>query len=126
MIVVHPHGARVATLRGHVLLLEAGVPQEIPDALALEAFSVGAVQVVSEGEKPVDKAALAPPATTTLTDAERLTNVFVDILTRNVKEELRQDKQPRNATIQAHFGRAITEDERNAAYEAAVKRLPAA
>ena len=118
MKLVHAAETRVATLSGHVILFESGIPQDVPGAAVLECLGKGATPYAEPGEP----APLVPKPSTGVvveTDHERLTKLFKEVIARAQKDEFRQDGQPKSAVILKYFGRNATDEERTAAWAAA-------
>lgn len=137
MKVVHPTGVRIATLSGHVALLEPGVETEVPHFLGVLALGQGASEIVAEGETPAEAPAHvdpAPPLETVvvnppvepvvvISDHDRLVAIMKDIILRGSKDEFRADNTPKAAILNRLFGRTVLEEEREAAWAEATKVL---
>lgn len=121
MKLVHAAETRVATLSGHVIFFEPGIPQDVPKAAVLDCLGKGATQYVEPGAEPVPVAQLTPAPVVTETDHERLVKLFKEVIGRAHKDEFRQDGQPKSAVILKHFGRNVTDEEREAAWTEATK-----
>jgi hypothetical protein len=123
MKVVHTSGIRIATLSGHVARLEPGVPADLPDFLAIMALGQGARQVLEGGEVAVDPAILTMNTPPPETRHQKLVRVMQDIIVTGDPANFRQDKQPKSAVLNRLFGEAVLEEERNAAWDEATRKL---
>lgn len=132
MIVVHPTGVRIATLSGSSFVLEPGVERDLPDHLGVLALGKGARLV--EASQPVEQEATAPVVIPTVevahqpadvvveTDHQKLVKIMKDIISRGQRDEFRGDGMPKTALLNRLAGRALTEEEREAAWLEANKK----
>lgn len=136
MKVVHPTGVRVATLTGHILLLEAEVVTELPPPLVPLAIANGAHLADNDDESVAIPALALPSATiptvevhhtpapvTPQTREEKLVAILQDIVDRAQKEEFRNDGSPKAALVNRIFGDVVTEEERMAAWAKVMKKV---
>lgn len=136
MKVVHPTGVRVATLTGHILLLEAEVVTELPPSLVPLAIANGAHLADNDDESVAIAAPVAPgtpiptvdvphtPAPATPQSREdKLVAILQDIAGRAQKEEFRNDGSPKAALVNRIFGDVVTEEERMAAWAKVMKKV---
>lgn len=128
---VHLAGARLASLSGHVILLKAGVPQEVPahmEGLARQLGCVPAKEVnpaVLEalagvsGDVPGPKAVDTPEPAAETEDTHRLITDAIDVvMARGDEADLTKDKsRPRLASVRAELppGVEITSEQLDAA-----------
>ena len=122
MKVVHSEGLRIATLQGHVILLEPGVETELVDNLAVLALGKGAKQVVAEGETEVELPAVPENPTPKESRHQKLVRIMGEIIDSGDPAAFRQDKQPKASVLNRLFGEAVLEEEREAAWKEALTR----
>ena len=125
MKVVHTSDLRIATLSGHVALIEANVPVDLPDFLGLLALGKGAKQVLDDGEIEVDfldglDSGVHAPLETR---HQRLVAVMQGLITAGDTANFRQDGQPKASVLNRLFGEPVLDEERTPAWDEATRKL---
>jgi hypothetical protein len=123
MKVVHTRDLRIATLSGHVAVLEAGVPIELPEFMGILALGQGAKQVVEGDESVVTIAVSDPSDPTPETRHQKLVRIMQEIITSGDTSSFRQDGQPKSSVLNRLFGESVLEDERVLAWDEATRKL---
>lgn len=122
MKVVHTSDLRITTLSGHVALIEANVPVDLPDFLGLLALGKGAKQVLDDGEVAAEPAADLN-VTPIETRHQRLVAVMQGLITAGDTANFRQDGQPKASVLNRLFGEAVLDEERTPAWDEATRKL---
>lgn len=112
MKVVSENALRVTTLDGAAVLFEPGVAREVSETIGLLALQQGAKQV--DGE-PVE----AAPEETSETD--ELVSLLVTLMTEGDPKDFKKDGTPKANVVNALAGRTVSGEEREAAWEAALR-----
>ena len=116
MRVVSDTPLRLVNLEGHVALLEAGVPKEVRDDLALLALGQGAKMASDEPAKEPE------PEIIVVEDKpddrhERLVAVMQDILDEGNPDNFTVMTTPKAAVVNRKFGGTVLTEEREAAWK---------
>lgn len=111
MKVVSDKAIRVATTNGAVVLFEPGQVIEISETIGLLALQQGAKQV--EGEAPVE--------VPTLSEEETLVQKLVDLMNEGDPSNFKKDNTPKATVVNELAGRTLSSEEREAAWEAALR-----
>lgn len=131
MIVVHPTGVRIATLSGTSFVLEPGVERELPDHLGVLALGKGARRV-GESQPVEQEPAVAviptvevghePAPAEVETDHQKLVKIMKGLIDQGQPDSFRADGLPKTALLNRLAGRALMEEEREAAWAEATKK----
>lgn len=112
MKVVSEKELRIALLNGVVIMLYPGIEKEVSDEVGIAAMGMGAKQV---GTDPV-KVTLPEP-----TEEEGLVKKLVALMTEGNPTDFKKDGTPKAAVVTALAGRPVSTEEREAAWEAALR-----
>lgn len=111
MKVVSDKAIRVTTLTGAAVLFEPGVAREVSETIGLLALQQGAKQVESK----------APVEVPTLSEEETLVQKLVDLMNAGDPSNFKKDNSPKAAVVNELAGRTLSSEEREAAWEAALR-----
>ncbi len=112
MKVVSDKPIRVATLKGHIVSFEPGVVKEVLDDIGIAAMQQGAKQV-TDTEPKVE---VPEP-----TELESLVTKLVDLMNEGDPSNFKKDNSPKAAVVNELAGRTLSSEEREAAWEAALR-----
>ena len=113
MKVVSEKALRVTTLDGAAVLFEPGVAKTVSDTIGLLALQQGATQVGAE--KTPEPEVLEIPETNELVDN------LITLMTEGDPKNFKKDGTPKAAVVNALAGRTVTTEEREAAWEEALR-----
>lgn len=118
MKVVSDTPIRVALLTGHVVRFEPGVAKEVSDEIAIAAMQQGAKQVAESSSPVVDIVAIEY----TPEESNDIVDKLVSLIEEADPTKFKRDGSPRASVVNDLVGRVVSTEEREAAWEAALRR----
>ena len=112
MKVVSENALRVTTLDGAAVLFEPGVAREVSETIGLLALQQGAKQI---GGKTVE---VAPEE---ISETDELVSLLVTLMAEGDPKDFKKDGSPKANVVNALAGRTVSGEEREAAWEAALR-----
>lgn len=112
MKVVSEKALRVTTLDGAAVLFEPGVAREVSETIGLLALQQGAKQIDGEVVE------VAPEETS---ETDDLVELLVTLMTEGDPTNFKKDGTPKANVVNALAGRTVSGEERDAAWEAALR-----
>ena len=118
MKVVSDKEIRVALLTGHVVRFEPGVAKEVSDEVAIAAMQQGAKQVAESSTPVIDVIEVE----FTPEDSDDIVDKLVTLIEEADPTKFKRDGSPRASVVNDLVGRVVSTEEREAAWEAALRK----
>lgn len=118
MKVVSDTPIRVALLTGHVVRFEPGVAKDVSDEVAIAAMQQGAKQVVESSTSVADVVAVEY----TPEESDNIVDKLVSLIEESDPTKFKRDGSPRASVVNDLVGRVVSTEEREAAWEAALRK----
>ena len=129
MKVVSTEEMRVASLRGHVIILKANEPTEVREELGLIALEQGAKIISDEPEEVIEEVTevadeepeiVIESAESEDDGFEELVAVMKELIDKGDPDDFKADGTPKAAVVNKLSGSTITTEQREAAWEEAL------
>lgn len=124
MKIICTEDMRIASLRGHVVLIKANEPRELPKDLGILALEQGA-KIFSEQPEVIEEVTKIAEEKVEIVveekdDFQKLVDVMITLIDEGNPDNFKVDGTPKAVVVNKLSGSTITSEQREAAWEEAL------
>ena len=124
MKIICTEDMRIASLRGHVVLIKANEPRELPEHLGILALEQGA-KIFSEQPEVIEEVTKIAEEKVEIVveeddDFQKLVNIMTTLIDEGNPDNFKVDGTPKAVVVNKLSGSTITSEQREAAWEEAL------